>query len=590
MWEQPDKLRVRFAEFEADLAAGELYRNGLRLAIQEKPFHLLTVLVRRAGEFVSREELGAELWPGVFVTEEQSLNTAVHKLRLALHEHPEKPRFLETVGGRGYRFVHPVEVVSAPGLLLNNQTHVRVGVFPFRCDGPRSSFSIGFTELVVAHLGTLSHRVTVVIPAVEHKEGTQCFREICRELNLNCVLTGSLRQRDGQLRVTAMLLGEDQSCIWTKAYESGGVKDLRAEEHLASQVAIGAYSCVVPHTAPDPVPSTIHPAAQENYLQGRYFWNRRTGPALVKAIKKFRAAIAVDPRYALPHAWLAHSFIELGQYCLMAPRKAFARAITEAKRSLSLDSQLGEGCAALAWARLYHDLEWERGEADFLEAIKLNPNHPLSFKGYALLLTARGQAEEAIRNMSHARDLDPTSGAVHAFLGFTYLCARQDEEALPPIRKALDLDFRFPGTHAILGQFYLQKHELKRACQEFELACEFSGNNAHMLGLLAYGYAVSKQRVLAVRIRDRLLNLAAGQYVPSYSLGLISTGLGEGDAAIEWFRRACQDRCSWTLLFGVDPKLDSLRAHPGFNDLLNAIGLEQIETGGSLLRINCQSV
>jgi TolB-like protein len=345
----------RFGAFELDLRSGELRKKGVRIRLQEQPFEVLTVLLQRPGEVVTREELRSAIWPAdTFVDFDNSLNTAINKLREALGDSADSPRFIETLPRRGYRFIAPVngvKPVSASKQLATGK--IMLAVLPFdNLSGDREQeyFSDGLTEEMINQLGRLHPERLGVIArtsAMKYKHANKGIDQIGSELGVDYVLEGGVRRAGEHLRITAQLIQvTDQTHLWAESYE----RDLRDALALQSEVALAIASEINVKLTPQQRTRLANtrpliPAAYEAYLKGRFYWNKRTADGVKKGIEHFEKAIEKDPSCPLAYVGLADSYGTLGFYAYAAPRDAYVSSYSIGEVCLAL----GDRNQALDW-------------------------------------------------------------------------------------------------------------------------------------------------------------------------------------------------------------------------------------------------
>jgi TolB-like protein len=235
---------IGFGAYKIDPSTAQLFRGGKKISIQDKPFRILMILLQRPGEVVSREELCRTLWPDTNVELDLCLNTAVHKLRLALDDHATKPRFIATFGVNGYCFIGRLR--SAIRANAQSQTALRpfrLAVIPFedlKPDG-REYFAYSMTEQVIARLGS-SKQFTLCTPAlmVHYKHASKAIPQLCRELHSDYLLCGAALRNGSRFRLYVRLVnGHDQSCMWTKAYTSDEADILETQDMIAGDIVEG---------------------------------------------------------------------------------------------------------------------------------------------------------------------------------------------------------------------------------------------------------------------------------------------------------------------------------------------------------------
>jgi len=237
---------VRFGVFAVDLRSGELFKSGMKIRLQEKPFQLLAALLERPGEPVMKEELRERLWAAdVFVDFDSSLKIAVNKLRQALGDSAKSPAFIETVARRGYRFIAPVEKdMPQRATSAFRSDRVKVAVLPFSNisdDSRQEFFSDGVTEEVISQLGSSNPQQLAVIArgsAMKYKRSDKSIDEIGQELGVDYVIEGSVVYADSRVRITGGLVQvSDQTYVWAKSYERDMSDVLTLQRRVAEAMA-----------------------------------------------------------------------------------------------------------------------------------------------------------------------------------------------------------------------------------------------------------------------------------------------------------------------------------------------------------------
>jgi len=617
--------RTKFGAFEADPRSGELVKNGRRVRLQEQPFQLLSALLERPGEVVTREELRTLLWPQTVVDYDHGLNKAVSKIREALGDSAESPRFVETVARRGYRFLADVTVVvdgnerraDAPpapevvppappaiarrhglfasiGLVLLLAVALVAWLSPWREapqtihslavlplidtseDPSQDFFADGMTGELITQLGKVDAlRVISRTSAMSYKGAHKSLASIARELNVDAVIEGSVMRVDGRVRITAQLIhASDDSRIWADSYE-GDMRDaLMLQVRVASAVA-GQVRATLKHgerAALEKVRS-IDPLAYEDYLKGRYFLNKRTGDGLRSAIKHFRQAIEVDRNYAEAHSGLADAYALAGdwEYGVLSTAEAFSKATAAASRALELDGTLGEAHTSLAFALDLYGWDWDVAASEYEAAIRLNPSYATAHHWYAWHLMLTGKTTEALQQLSQAQSLDPLSLIIGADIADALCINHEFDAAVAQSRKTLELDPGFAVGHYELGQALVQLGSFDEAIAEFRKAIEISGHSSVFDSNLAYAYAVSGRKDDADAIAADMA--AHGETYPSAqaNIALIYVGLGDREAALDWLDRAYDARFNPSIL--LRPAFDPLRSDARFKELMHRIGL-----------------
>jgi tetratricopeptide (TPR) repeat protein len=312
--------------------------------------------------------------------------------------------------------------------------------------------------------------------------------------------------------------------------------------------------------------------AYELYLKGRFFWNKRTGADLRKAIEYFNQAIAKDPNYARAYVGLADSYLLLPYYGAAAPQDAIPQAKAAVGKALELDNTLGEAYATSAKIRTEHDFEFEHGITEFERAIQLSPNYATAHQWFGSgPLMALARSDRSVAEGKRAVELDPLSLIANADLGLVYFNARRYDEAIAQFRKTIEIDSHFYLAHYELGNALLLKGQLTEAIAEYRAAVELNDDPA-ALALLGQAYARAAQKDEAQKILARLTEEAKSRYVSGYSFALVLTGLGDKEGAIDALERAYRNgEGNDIYIIKVDPMLDDLRGGPRFEALAEKI-------------------
>ena len=637
MGQPADLQRVLcFGSFEVDVVSGELRRQGLKIKLQDQPFRLLVLLLDHPGEVVTREKVRETLWPAdTHVDFDHSLNTAVRKLREALGDSAEAPRYVETIARRGYRFIAPVAppptaqvadsagvavtallpssaagpstsaprrpilaivvvicatalvaywVVSRPGPATQSGRKLTLAVLPFdnlSGDADQEYLSDGLTEEMITQLGRLEPdrmRVLARSSTWKYKRADRDIGRLRRDLGADYVLEGSVRRAGERVRITAQLVQvDDQSQVWAKTYE----RDLRDVLIVQSEVAEAVAGAIAVTLTPDAQARLararpVRPEAYQDYLRGRYFLNRRTEAALKQALGYFQKAIAADPAYAPAYSGLADSYSSLGASSIVGglpPRQAMPEAKAAVLKALQIDSTLAEAHTSLAMVHLLYEWDLAASEKEFRRAIELDPNYTTAHHWYSHCLLPLGRTEESLAESKRALELEPLQLLVGIHLGWHYLYARQYDQAIEEFRKTLELDPAFPQARRYAAWAYLQKGMHPEAIAALRAALNSRERDPEIQGELGHVLAVAGRREEALAMLESLGHLSATRYVSPYSVALVHAGLGDRDQALAWLDKAYAERSDYMPYLRLEPMLDGLRSDRRFTALVERVGL-----------------
>lgn len=443
-------------------------------------------------------------------------------------------------------------------------------------DASQDYFSDGMTDELITELGQIGQlRVISRTSAMTYKGVHRSLPQIAKELNVDAVVEGTVLRSGNQVRITAQLIqGAADKHLWAKSYEGDLGDTLALQKQVASSIAEAIRVELTPHEqAVLKTVKRVNPDAFQDYLRGRYFWNKRTADGFKKSIDYFNKAIDQDPTYAPAYSGLADAYALSGdwEYGVLPPKDAYPKAKAAATKALELDSNLGEAHISLAFALDAYDWNWESAGREFKRGIELNPGYATGHHWYAWHLTTLGRDSEAIGEMKKAESLDPLSLIISDDLAEELLIAHRYDEAMQQSRKTIEMDSSFAVGHYELGQVFVQKHAYEQAIAELLKAIELSGGSMTCASNLAYAYAVSGNRTEALKILDDLKKRSANGFSNDPEIALVYVGLNDKDQAMLWLERAYQARFNPSILFR--PSFDSLRADPRFRDLLRRIGL-----------------
>jgi eukaryotic-like serine/threonine-protein kinase len=452
-----------------------------------------------------------------------------------------------------------------------------VAVLPFAnaSGDPNTEYlSDGISESLINSLSQLPHLKVMSRNSAFRYKGKQTDAEtVGRELGVGAVLEGRVMQRGDDLEVSAELVdARDDTHIWGEQYSRKSADIFALQQDLAKEMTTALRM----HLSGDDEKRmeksyTANPEAYQNYLKGRYWWNKRTGESINKGIDYFQQAIAKDPNYALAYDGLADSYLILGSNGLADQKEALPKAKEAAQRALELDPTLAEAHASIADIYMINDWNWSGAEEEFQKAIQLNPNYATAHQWYGLELLYTGRIEESTAEIKRALELDPLSVIININMGIIFRDTHQYDKAIEQFRKTVELDPDSPTTHYSLGAAYLDKSMYKEAIAEATQAVTTFHGGGRELALLGYAYALAGRKTEAQQVLEKLTGPAKHDYVSPTSIALIYVGLGEKDKAFEWLQEFPE--VTSYLPLKVDPAWEPLRSDPRFQDVLRHVNL-----------------
>ncbi|MGB2592870.1 MAG: winged helix-turn-helix domain-containing protein [Candidatus Acidiferrum sp.] len=626
----PSARVMRFDNFELDVRAGELRKHGVRLRLQGQPLQVLAALLQRAGDVVTREELRTQIWTtDTFVDFDHSLHNAIARLRETLGDSAERPRYIETLPRRGYRFIAPVDAGDFPApsgpanaalpaqlpghlrltksraLLLTTAFAALVMSIAFwlaRTGGTPASaaprlnsiavlpldnlsgdpsqefFADGMTDQLITDLAKVgSLRVISKTSVMQYKGTRKGLPEIARELHVDAIVEGSVIRSGQRVRVTAQLVqAPTDQHLWAETYDRDLVDILKLQGEVANAIAGQVRAQLTPtQQALIRRAEAVDPAAYDAYLKGRlYFTTEFTKPdSLKKAQHLFEEAIQKDPNFALAYAGLADTYVYLAFSGALQKDPAYQSAKQALAKALQLDDTIGEAHDTLGVLNWQFDWDWDAAEREFNRAIALAPSYSCAHEDRAAFLAAIGRRSDALAEIAKIDQLDYGFSSAGAESEAYY--ALQDYPALiEASRRALLLDPKDSRQHYFLGVGYEGTGELQQAISEFQRAVQLSDRSLGPAVALAHAYSAAGKKAEAEKLLRDLEREAKHTSASPYTMATIYAGLGENDKAFDLLEKAYSEK-SLDFVFPLqsDLLLDSLRADPRFQIMLRRISL-----------------
>jgi DNA-binding winged helix-turn-helix (wHTH) protein/TolB-like protein/Tfp pilus assembly protein PilF len=605
-----------------------LLSKGRPVPLTGKAFDLLVALVRRSGRLVPKDELMQEVWPNTFV-EETNLTVNVSALRKALERAGNGRGVIQTVSGRGYRFVAPVvgrevardtflgadaarnpvaeaetPVETSPlrrlgatvqrrwalvivvlsfaiGTILFWSARIEnadapfasVAVLPFTSDTPDNGYlADGLAEAVLNGFVRLPGlRVAPRASAVRFRGSDIGPRDAGHQLDVEAVVTANVSQADEALKIQVDVVDvRRDSQIWGAQYQGDATQLIDLQTRIVQDLPRVLRVAISDQQARALTRRlTEDPDAYRAYLQGRHAQGQRSEAALKRAIERFQDAVAIDPQFAAAHSGIADSYSILGYLSYLSPAETFPEARRHATRALELDGSLAEAHASLGFVKLYYDWDWAGAESAFQRALALDPESPASHQWYSIYLLAAGRPDEAFREIQLAQDRDPLSLAVNTDLGFHYYYTAQYEEAVKQLQLVLDMNPNFAAAHLWLGRAYQELGKFDEALDAFRRVEERIEDWPVSIAARGFVAGVSGRTALAREALAELERLSSLRFVTSYGVALVHAGLGQTDAAFAALGKAFDERSNWLVWLRLDPRWKSLRADPRFSQLVS---------------------
>lgn len=497
---------IRFGVFEADLAAGELRRNGVRVRLQDLPFRMLTILLSRPGVVITREEFRQALWPpDVFVDFEQGISSAVMRLRDALRDSADSPIFIETIERRGYRWVGPIH------------------------PPPPVAEDAGAEKAP----GNAVTPASPSVPSASNRQRTPFF---------------------AALALVGLVL------VFWNFYPG-----YRRADAAAKGRGVSVRSPYLP----------ANRDAEDFYLKGRFYWNKRTPGSLNQALDAFTQALASDPNYSDAYVGLADCYNLLREFSEMPANEAYFKAFAAAKKAVELDEQSGAAHASLAFVTFWGLWDAPGAEKEFRRAIELDPNNAKVHHWFATFLQALGRYKESLVEIEAARKLDPNSSAILADRGQLLESAGQHEEAMRVLTQLEAAEPDFLSPHRYLRFSYFNMGNYPGYIAELKVESQLLHDGATMAeaDAASKGFAHGGEHGLLEALLSEQKSQSEHGKISPYFVAQTEGRLGNGDEAVKYLISCVESHDEHMVSLRHDQSFSQLKGNPAFERLVALVGV-----------------
>ncbi len=565
---------VTFGAFELDLDSGTLRRSGRQLKLRPQPMRVLCLLVSQAGKPVARSEIRSLLWDdSTFVDYDIGVDYCVYRIRSVLGDHARAPRFVETLPGRGYRFVAPV-TRARPFV------EPTLAVLPFdnlNRDTSKDYFADGVTDALITELARIPAVRVISRQSVLHLKGTdRKLEEIARDLGVDGVVEGSVLHEGDRARLTAQLiLLEPERHAWAHSYDCDMSAVLVTQREVARAIAgcVGAAlkrtsTAIAPQAPARPVP----PEITEAYLNARAEFEKMSAAGIGKALQYFREMTLKAPDFALGLAWHSACLFMMGYWGHAPASEVFPSAKHLALQALAIDDSLSRAHLVHAWMCLLLDWDVEAAVREARRAIELSPSETDAHSFYSTLLSFAGHEAEAMREVQCVLKLNPAPLLPNQYAAWMFLHMGRHARAEAQARRTIA---RFPDAlqpYFVLGWSAWYQRRAEDAVAAFENALSRS-REALSLSYLGHVYGRLGRTDDARRLFGELEQLRSRGQAPPVAFAIIHAGIGDIDAAFEWLETAYRLRDGSLFWLAGTPGLDLLHADARFANLVRRLGI-----------------
>ena len=617
---------LQFGDFRLDLDERVLFRaDGTSHPLTPRVFETLRCLVNHRGRVLEKEQLMEAVWPDSIV-EENNLAQNISSLRRIFGDTAGSQRYIVTVPGRGYRFVADVKTTangaaaskseatsiaaassgqrmtgwlkrSVIGLALfflivigsalwrgrsasnasrpaNTAPEKSIAVLPFENlsdDKENAYFVAGVQDEILSNLAKIAElKVISRTSANLYKSGNpRNLREIGEQLGVAHLLEGSVQRAGDRLRIHVQLIdARTDTHLWAQTYDRS-VSDVFTIQGEIAQAVVQHLQATLTKSEKNAFANrpTANFKAYEAWLEGRYFWNKRTPDGYQQALARFRTAIEIDPGYAEAYVGLADANAFLAAHDMPDQREAATRVRELLDKALELDPTLGEAHASLGLLAMNNDWDWAKAESEFKRAIELNPNYATAHQWYGEFLAYMGRFDQAIAAITRAHELDPLSAIINTDAGKIRTLARRYDDAITHYQAALKIDPDFAQAHGLLGLVYAYQGKYRMAVEELQKVRDWQTGPAY-LAWLANVHAMAGNQAEARQTIERLGELERQSYVSPFWMASAWAAVDK-DETFKWFERVFAEHATGgAITLKVNPVLDPLRSDPRFDDLL----------------------
>lgn len=558
----------RFDDFTVDLAQRRAMEGERPLAITGRAFDVLTFLLEHDSRVVSKNELMAAIWPGLYV-EENNLSQAISSLRRELGDSAAKQRYIATVPGRGFRFVGDVTVERVSGVPAS------LAVLPLKPLVPaqaNAALEFGVAEALISRLGTIANLRVLPLSSAQRLASADPV-DAGRALRADVVLDGRLQMERGRVRLTARLLESVHGTSpWAGTFDVSAGGLLEVQEVLANRVADSLRPELAAGERIRKLRTPTHDdEAWRLYLTGRFHWDRKTPEDNRRAAEAYAAALERDPEFALCHAGLADVHAVRAIFGFAPARAAFEAARDAAMHAVALDPALAEGHASLGHVLTQLDRNWAEGERLQDLALELKPTYAQATAWRAMLHTYRGQHREALVTVQRAQQLEPMSLSFAAFAGMLLYFAGEVSEARRVLERLVEAAPESPLPRALLSRALLASGEADAVIALLE------GRERPAPGSfsnLPRAYAMAGRRADALAALEKLEQAGSAGFAVGFDLALVHVALGNEPAALDALERGVADGSQMIGYMNSEPALEPIRTHPRVRAVARALGLE----------------
>jgi serine/threonine-protein kinase len=455
-----------------------------------------------------------------------------------------------------------------------------IAVLPFENKSGNADsdyLSDGLAESLIYRLSQLSNlKVSPRSSVFRYKGQAIDAEKVGNELGVDAVMSGRVIQRGDNLTISVDLIDvRNKRTLWGEQFERKMSDLLATQREIVSAITDKLQLKLSGDESKGMTKRyTTDNEAYQRYLQGRFYWNRRTGENVKKAIEQFKAAVDRDPGFALAYAGLADCYVVAPTYTTTRSSEAFPLAKVNALRAMELDASLAEPHAALGFINHF---EWNMSaaEPEYKHTIELNPNYPTGHHWYSRFLRAVGRSDEAWAEIKRAEELDPLSLVIINNVAEQYIDRGDLKSAVDECQRMIDLDPNFWAAHQTLAIALVKQGKNTEALAEAQKSIDLSKRSNASLALLGHLYGRLGKQTEAQAVIKELQERYSKQQADGRDIAVVYAGLDDKDQAFAWLEKAFQYHSHFLAALRLEPLLDSLRNDPRWSDLQRRVGMSE---------------
>jgi serine/threonine protein kinase/Tfp pilus assembly protein PilF len=458
------------------------------------------------------------------------------------------------------------------------ETKKSIAVLPFKLTGDTDAedafLSVGLTDALIMRFSNVQKFIVRPTSCVlQFGDGKTDPFTAGEQLNVEYILDGTIRRVGDRIRVTAQLLNvKDSATAWSFPFDEKYMDVLALEDSISEKVA----KSILPQFSGEDAAilrrrGTNNPQAFEAFMKGRFYWNQMTAESFAKAIEFYEKAVELDEKYALAYVSIAEYYIHLGIQCLMPFAEASRRAKEAAEKAVKFDAGLADAHAALGFALMNADYEWQAGIEEIERALQINPNCVLAHFWRETYYLQLCRCAEALAEIQKALEIEPKLLVLWHVLAWVYFNCRRFEDSLKIHQQIVETNTAYPFANLSYSWVLCHVGKYDEAIDEAQKGFDLAPENPMYRSGLANAFAAAGKTAEAEEILGELAQISEEKYVSPYMLGVVYMSLGENDKALEFLKNAAEIRDTWILWIAVNPQFDALRDDARYQEILRMI-------------------